>query len=277
MTEFGDTLARAIDKKNSDINSFVWKNQNGSETRLMDMNESELQKVYSHVMSMLYHDSPYAPGKMIIRKNIHKSWNSCNAELFKRFLIHESNVGFKTNKDVLDYVLAAKKQYNACDSDSITEIISGVNPVFESITISDLLNACFDKLDSINKKMISDKFILAQGIWLTEDEKKELTEYDSDGNMRKWLDVVKERLFLNNIRLRIDQKGLSYSEFRSLIQMEKLAKISSLPTATLKLLRDKILLLLDNSLDYHIDKWLNIKNQIEKVAEYKGITLINKE
>ena len=39
----------------------------------MDMNESELQKVYSHVMSMLYHDSPYAPGKMIIRKNIHKS------------------------------------------------------------------------------------------------------------------------------------------------------------------------------------------------------------
>lgn len=277
MTEFGDTLARAIDKKNSDINSFVWKNQNGSETRLMDMNESELQKVYSHVMSMLYHDSPYAPGKMIIRKNIHKSWNSCNAELFKRFLIHESNVGFKTNKDVLDYVLAAKKQYNACDSDSITEIISGVNPVFESITISDLLNACFDKLDSINKKMISDKFILAQGIWLTEDEKKELTEYDSDGNMRKWLDVVKERLFLNNIRLRIDQKGLSYSEFRSLIQMEKLAKISSLPTATLKLLRDKILLLLDNSLDYHIDKWLNIKNQIEKVAEYKGVTLINKE
>ena len=125
--------------------------------------------------------------------------------------------------------------------------------------------------------MISDKFILAQGIWLTEDEKKELTEYDSDGNMRKWLDVVKERLFLNNIRLRIDQKGLSYSEFRSLIQMEKLAKISSLPTATLKLLRDKILLLLDNSLDYHIDKWLNIKNQIEKVAEYKDITLINKE
>ena len=121
--------------------------------------------------------------------------------------------------------------------------------------------------------MISDKFILSQGIWLTDDEKKELTEYEPDGTMRKWLDVVKERLFLTNVRLRIDQKGLSYSEFRSLVQMDKLPKISSLSTATLKLLRDKILLLLDGDLNYHIDKWTTIKEQIEKVAEYKGITL----
>lgn len=87
------------------------------------------------------------------------------------------------------------------------------------------------------------------------------------------MDVVKERLFLTNVRLRIDQKGLSYSEFRSLVQMDKLPKISSLSTATLKLLRDKILLLLDGDLNYHIDKWMNIQSQIEKVAEYKGVTL----
>jgi hypothetical protein len=102
--------------------------------------------------------------------------------------------------------------------------------------------------------MISSNFILSQGIWLTNDEKKDLTEYDSNGNMRKWLDVVKERLFLPNIRLRIDQKGLSYTEFRSLIQLGDLPKFSSLPTTTLKLLRDKIFLLLDNDLNYHIDK-----------------------
>jgi len=94
--------------------------------------------------------------------------------------------------------------------------------------------------------------------------------------MRKWLDVVKERLFLNDIRLRIDQKGLSYSEFRSLVQLDKLAKISSLPTATLKLLRDKILLLLDSDLNYHIDRWIGIKEQIERVAEYKSIILYSK-
>lgn len=192
-------------------------------------------------------------------------------------MIHEANVGFTTNKDLLDYILAAKKQYEASDSDSISVIMSGVPTIYERVTIGDLLNACFDKLGTFNKKLLSDKFILSQGIWLTDDEKKELTEYEADGTMRKWLDVVKERLFLANVRLRIDQKGLSYSEFRSLIQMDKLPKISALPTATLKLLRDKILLLLDGDLNYHIDKWMGIISQLEKVAEYKGITLGNKE
>ena len=105
--------------------------------------------------------------------------------------------------------------------------MSGVPTIYERVTIGDLLNACFDKLGAFNKKLLSDKFILSQGIWLTDDEKKELTEYEADGTMRKWLDVVKERLFLANVRLRIDQKGLSYSEFRSLIQMDKLPKISA--------------------------------------------------
>lgn len=192
-------------------------------------------------------------------------------------MVHEANVGFNTNKDLLDYILAAKKQYDANDTDSVSVIMSGVPVIYERITIGDLLNACFDKLGTFNKKLLSDKFILSQGIWLTEDEKKDLTEYEPDGTMRKWLDVVKERLFLANVRLRIDQKGLSYSEFRSLIQMDKLPKISALPTATLKLLRDKILLLLDGDLNYHIDKWTDIITQLEKVAEYKGITLGNKE
>lgn len=194
-----------------------------------------------------------------------------------RFMIHDSNVGFTTNKDLFDYIVAAKKQYDATDADSITTIVTGVPSIYERITIGQLLDACFDKLGTFNKKLLSDKFILSQGIWLTEDEKKELTEYEPDGTMRKWLDVVKERLFLVNVRLRIDQKGLSYSEFRSLVQMDKLPKISSLSTATLTLLRDKILLLLDGDLNYHIDRWMDIISQLKKVAEYKGITLVTKE
>ncbi len=277
MTEFGDTLAKAIDNKKNDINSFVWKSQNGNDVRMMDMDDAALKKAYTHAYSMLYSDNKWTPGKLIIRKNIHKAWDDCNAELFMRFMLHESNVGFTTNKDLLDYILAAKKQYEAKDSDEISAIITGVPTVFERITIGDLLNACFDKLGTFNKKLLSDKFILSQGIWLTDDEKKELTEYEPDGTMRKWLDVVKERLFLANVRLRIDQKGLSYSEFRSLVQMDKLPKISSLSTATLTLLRDKILLLLDGDLNYHIDRWMDIISQLKKVAEYKGITLVTKE
>lgn len=277
MTDFGDILAKEIENKKNDINSFVWKSSNGNDIRMMDMDADALNKAYDHSNSMLISRNRWTPGKLVIRENLHKTWDECNVELFKRFMVHEANVGFNTNKDLLDYILAAKKQYNAVDTDSISVIMSGVPVIYERITIGDLLNACFDKLGTFNKKLLSDKFILSQGIWLTEDEKKDLTEYEADGTMRKWLDVVKERLFLANVRLRIDQKGLSYSEFRSLIQMDKLPKISALPTATLKLLRDKILLLLDGDLNYHIDKWMGIISQLEKVAEYKGITLGNKE
>jgi hypothetical protein len=51
------------------------------------------------------------------------------------------------------------------------------------------MDACFDKLDVLNKKMITDKFILAQGIWLTDEEKIELTEVGKDGKARNRMEV----------------------------------------------------------------------------------------
>jgi len=91
------------------------------------------------------------------------------------------------------------------------------------------------------------------------------------------MDVIKDRLILNDIQLRIDSNGLNYAEFRALVKLEPLPKISSIPTLTLKILRDKILLLLDNDLNYHIAKWETIKSNIEQVAEYKGFSLISLE
>lgn len=69
------------------------------------------------------------------------------------------------------------------------------------------------------------------------------------------MEVIKDRLCLNpEIKLRVNPTGLSYTEFRSLVQLPALPKISTLSTITLKTLRDKVLLLLDNDLDYHINK-----------------------
>ena len=92
------------------------------------------------------------------------------------------------------------------------------------------------------------------------------------------MDVIKERLFLNdNIRLKIDSRGLSYNEFRNLINIQNFSKTSIIPTATLKLLRDKVLLLLDNDVDYHINKWMSIKKNIEIVAQKNNYELTTKE
>lgn len=277
ITEFGDALKNAMANKTNDLNQYVWKGKDGKEIRLLDMSPDELQKVYNHTTDMLYNTNKYTPGKLQVKKNIRTLISHCNAELLKRYIIHECSVDIlKSPIEIIQFIRDSKKANNLTDTDSVTTLFNHLPKEFEPITLDLLLSSCLDQLDIINRKMISDNFILSQGIWLTESEKVDLTEYDSNGQIRPWMEVIKERLILPNIKLRVDPKGFSYSEFRSLIHLSPLPKISSLPTDTLRLLRDKVFILLDADTDYHIAKWEEIKSNIEKVAEYKKITLVKK-
>lgn len=192
-------------------------------------------------------------------------------------MLHECNTQIKTRKDLLDFINQTREntEDNIMDK-SITTLFDGLDPIFEKITIKRLMDACFDKLDVFNNKMVSDKFILSQGIWLTDEEKVELTETLPDGKTRNRMEVIKERLCFKHpeqVRLRISPTGLTFSEFRSLFQLPLLPKISSLSTIALKTLRDKVLLLLDNDLNYHIEKWTTLMNNIKRVAEARNISL----
>ena len=276
ISEFGDTLKNAINKVN-DLNQYVWKSKDGKTIRLLDMSKEELQKIYNHANDMLYNTNKYTPGKLQVKKNIRTLISHCNAELLKRYILHECNIDIlKSPIEVVQFIRDNKKSSNLADTDSVTTLFSHLPKEFESVTLDLLLSACLDQLDLINRKMISDNFILSQGIWLTEAEKVDLTEYDENGQVRPWMEVIKERLLLPNIKLRVDPRGFSYAEFRSLIHLTPLPKISSLPTDTLRLLRDKVFILLDADTDYHINKWEIIKSNIEKVAEYKKISLTKK-
>lgn len=270
-TEFGEKLQTAINS----IDSFVWKDKNGNDIKLMSASPKDLESWYNHCHNMLYNSSVHNPGKYTIRKNIHNIWDSCNTELFVRYLLNECNTNIKTKKDILDYINDQKILYDRdILSESISILFTGLDPIYEKITVSKLLDACFDKLDVINRKMINDKFILAQGIWLTDDEKIDLTETDEKGNIKNRIDVIKERLSLDpKIKIKINPNGLTFAEFRSIVQLSPISRISVLPTITLKTLRDKILLLLDNDLDYHINKWNNLKSNIRRVAEVRNISL----
>lgn len=271
QTEFSEKLQSAMNS----IESLIWKDKNGNVINLMSANVEDIQKWYKHCYEMLYNPSPFYPGKFKIRENIYKVWRACNTELFVRYLLHECNTNIKTNKDILDYINEQRENHdNNITNESISILFNGLEPIYEKITVSDLMDACFDKLDVLNKKMIPDKFILSQGIWLTDEEKLELTETDKNGKLRNRMEVVKERLSLDpDIKLRITPTGLSFTEFRSLVQLGPLPKISSLPSITLKTLRDKVLLLLDNDLNYHINKWENLITNIKRVAEARNITL----
>lgn len=71
---FREKLASAIDRKNNDINSFIWKGRkqevNGvlvqEEKRLVDCTEEELRGFYAHCDSMLYNTNKDYPGRYVL-------------------------------------------------------------------------------------------------------------------------------------------------------------------------------------------------------------------
>lgn len=274
-TEFGDALVNAIESKKDDINELVWKNKDGESIRLMDMSKDELQRIYTHTTDMLYNKSKFTPGRIQVKKNIKILIEHCNAELFLRYLLYDCNIDIlKTNIQIIDFIRQNKaNNSNLTNSNSVSCLFTSLPVEFETVTIGQLIDACLDKLEIVNRKMLPDKFILSQGIWLTEDEKEDLLEFDENDKQRPWLDVVKDRLLLTNVKLRVDPRGFTYGEFRSIIHLEPLSKISKLPSDTLRLLRDKVFVLLDSDVDYYINKWMDIKTNIEKVAQYKGFQL----
>jgi hypothetical protein len=79
--------------------------------------------------------------------------------------LHECDTEIKTKNDILNHI---NNQRQAYDEDilnkSISILFNGLDPIFEKVTVSRLMDACFDKLGVLNRKMITDKFILAQGI-----------------------------------------------------------------------------------------------------------------
>ena len=274
MTEFGNLMAEAIAKANNDVNNLVWVDKKGNETPMMQMTAKQLQRIYNHAQDMLYNKSYKTLGKYEVKKNIQSTNTKCNAELFLRYILYElDNFPMKTNRDVLEYLNSQRIQ-GVEDTTNISVFFGTVPREFANLTLIDLIKACL-RAESFNKKLISDKFILAQGIWLTNSEMQNLTEYDENGNKRKYLEVMKERLFVKG-NLKVVPNGLSYADFRALINLDNYPKISDLPTSTLKLLRDRILLLLDNDIDWHIQKWLKIKTNIEQIAIEKGFKLKSK-
>lgn len=272
-TEFGEKLQNAMNS----VNSYVWIYKDKRSVKLMDMPADELQKSAKHCWEMLYNENSWNVGRLIVRKNIYNIIDACNAELFVRFLLHESGLDtFKTRKDLLDCINEFRTNYDEDILDQpISIIFNGLKPEFEKITIRLLMDACFDKLGVFNSKIINSKFLLYQGIWLTNQEKVDLTEKDENGVMKDRKEVICERLGLNidPKQLRFNQKGLSYAEFRSVIQLSPMSKISSLPSNTLATLRDKVLLLLDNDLDHHINKWTKLLKNCQEVADIRHIPL----
>lgn len=287
MTIMRDKLMEAIEAKNNDVKSFVWKlarKSDGSqeEIHLMDATPEQLNSFYKHCKSMLYSDDKVNPGRYVLLKIIGDQRKKCNIELFLRKL--ESGALSADGKpyprhlyiqDIRSYMDANKDQFPVSERKNIpiSAIPGNLPREFGRISIDDVIDGGLDKLGHFDNKHITFSFILNMGVYLTPAEMKEFNEKDKDGNPRKKPDLIKERLGLKpSVSLTVKPTGLNFSELRAMINL-KPKKYSELTTDQLTVLRNKVLFRLEDEAQFHIEQWEERMRQIELVAKERGITL----
>lgn len=281
-----DKLTEAMEAKNNDIKSFVWKlarkaDGTQEELHLVDATPEQLNQFYKHCLSMLHSTDKLNPGRYILLDIISEQRKKCNVELFLRKLESGEICANKPYprhlylQDLRAYMNAHKADFPSKElkNISIAACTGGLPREFERLSIEEVLNACLDGLGFFNNKHITFSFILNLGVYLTPDEMKEFDVKDKDGNTRSKLEVIKERLNIKNtVRLTVKPTGLNFKELRAMVNL-KPKKYSDLTTDQLMVLRNKVLFRLENEVMFHIDQWEERIRQLKLVAESRGIAL----
>lgn len=298
MGVLGDKLAQAFEEKRkqkeaekNNINNFVWKgpkdvNRNQTEIKLIDATPEQLKDFYKHCLSMLYSKDSKNPGRYVLKDIVNDQINKCNTELFLRWL---ENKYLPTDRLPYPRYLVCKDLREVLDKHKDTfgpnwratlkasEIYSGAPEEFRDVLIDNVLDGCLYRSGIFDKKHLSLNFLTKLGVWFTNSELIDLTEKDpKTGKNRDRLDVIKERLGLkSNTKISINRgRGLTYTEFRAMLTL-KSKKYSDLTNDQLLTLRNKVLYQFIDEINYHINQWEERIEQLEKVANTKGFSLIN--
>lgn len=277
MNTLQDKLQEAINKKDTDINSFIWKghkvlDETGkykqSEKKLVNMPEAELLACYDHCKTMLFNRDSQNPGRYIVLELIADQRDRCGAELFLRHVEKENELSrFSLMTSLTEFTAKNKEAFKQIKP-TIGVAFSNLPNEFQQIPLGLIIDGCLDRLGAFNKKHITRTFILKQGIWLTTAESKDLLEYDATGAPVDRLLVIRERLNIKDIeKLYINSKGLSYTQMRAMLNIKPNKKYMDLTTLQLETLRNRILFNLEETVKNHITSWERRMEEIEMVAE----------
>lgn len=266
----------ALEKKKNDIKSFIWKGKkiikNGEilqdEKRLVDCTDEELKEFYNHCESMLYNNSKENPGRYAVLELIQDQITKCNAELFTRWLENSQ----KTSKFVfvraIRDLLNNNPQVNPKE-ETVSVVVGDCAKEFQNIKISTALDACLDILGKFSKSHITLSFLLKQGVYLTENDLKNIPK-----NANK-IEYVRGYLDLKpTVNVYISSKGLTLDQMKAMITLRN-RKYSELTTTQLETLRNRILFALEDDVRVHIKQWEERERQIKLVLKSRGISIGN--
>lgn len=280
MNNMQEQLQDAINKKEKDYSSFIWKgnktlDESGkykqSEKRLIDMGKQELESCYDHCKTMLFNKDSQNPGRYVVLEIIADQRDRCGAELFLRHVEQENGLSRYTLMGMINSFLTLNKEILKGTKPVLKLAFSSMPDEFQNIPLNLVMDGCLDRLGVFNKKHITRTFILKQGIWLTSAETKDLIEYNPDGSIVDRLLVVRDRLNIKDIeKLYINSRGLNYTQMRAMLNIKPNKKYRDLTTLQLETLRNRILFNLEETVKDHIGAWERRMEEIELVMNAKN-------
>lgn len=296
----------SITAKENRLKSYIWQEKiEGSEDKfvkrpLIEYDEVKLQEFYNLCYEMLYNKSSEKPGRIRVLTDITLQKKSCNIMLFLRYIRKRyDKTEFTLYEMLRQFVTNNRDSYPDIMKQPVGKYIMGNCPAdFKEVTIGELMSACMDSLGAFNARHVTKRLIFGQGIFLTAQDRKVLTPsvdevreimskvgkedvdvfHDKMGRPRVGkMEIIRLRLGIKpeyrdkpEYKMYFSKTGLTYDQFRAMIQLPGKAKYSELTTDQLHTLRDRILPSLEMEVDNHIMEWKKRMQRILDVAEFKG-------
>jgi hypothetical protein len=278
-TEFAEKLTTALD--NHHARTYIWKGRkerllNGETAQevvnLMDASEEQLRRFYAHCNSMLYNPDHKSPGRRPLLVVIQNQRNQCGVELFLREEEAKGTTRYPIISTINKIIRDSGISQQELNQFTLGRILD-VPQQYSDLPIKLVQDGCLQKLGKFDRSHITLTFILKQGLRLTPEEEKELTEYDDKGNQIPFVDVVRQKQNIgDHMKLKMNPKGLTYTQLRAMLSL-KPRNYSELTTEQLRTLRNRILFSLEDDVMFHINQWEERISQIMEVAELRDINL----
>lgn len=275
-----ERLTEALANKENDVKNFIWKgkkerNANGDyvqeSIKMVDLDVDTLKKNLEKCETMLYNNSKKTPGRTVFLDIIKDAQNRCNTELFLRWLSKENGISKFSFMNIIMTFLQNNSNLKR-EELTLNDIVGQCPLEFQQLPVDLVLDGCMETLGTFNGKnqrIITNSFVLRQGVWPSDEERREFSKNHIKMTVKNILDYLDIN---ENHTVRIDSKGLTLKQMKSILGIKE-KRYSEMSTAQLELLRNRILFALEREVRFHINQWKNREKQIKLVLASKGVNI----
>jgi hypothetical protein len=134
-----------------------------------------------------------------------------------------------------------------------------------------VIDGCMENLGVLKNKNLTVNFIVNYGVWIRKDDTAMLDNHYPGINSIK-TKIINYLSWPPNTKVRISPKGLTLNQIRFIASVKD-TKFNKMTTDQLTLLRNRILIDIEDHLKKKATFWSRKINEIKAVAEKREITL----